>query len=80
MIFYDLFCCFFCIKKSCYWFNRRKLLQKAKDRYHSCGGKEKTAEYYLGNRKVLNEKVKNKYKEKRKYGKIRYRKMKENAS
>ena len=32
---------------SCYWFNRKELLQKAKDNYHNCGGKEKPAEYYL---------------------------------
>ena len=32
---------------SYYWFNRQELLQKAKDRYHNCGGKEKAAEYYL---------------------------------
>ena len=47
---------------SYYWFNRQELLQKAKDKYHSCGGKEKAAEYYLDNREVLNEKTKNKYK------------------
>ena len=38
---------------SYYWFNRQELLQKAKDRYHDCGGKEKSAEYYLENRGVL---------------------------
>ena len=26
-----------------YFFNRQKLLQKAKERYHNCGGKEKAA-------------------------------------
>ena len=31
---------------SYYWFNRQELLQKAKDRYHNCGDKEKAAEYY----------------------------------
>ena len=35
---------------SYYWFNRQELLQKAKDRYHNCGGKENAAEYYLKNR------------------------------
>ena len=44
------------------WFNRQELLQKAKDKYHNCGGKEKAIEYYLGNRSVLKEKAKNKYK------------------
>ena len=46
------------IKMSYYWFNRQELLQKAKDKYHSCGGKEKAAEYYLDNKEVLNEKNK----------------------
>ena len=31
---------------SYYLFNRQGLLQKAKDRYHNCGGKGKAAEYY----------------------------------
>ena len=44
------------------WFNRQELLQKTKDKYHNCGGKEKAAEYYLENRSVLKEKAKNKYK------------------
>ena len=26
---------------SFYWFNRQELLQKAKDKYHNCGGKKK---------------------------------------
>ena len=38
------------IKMSYYWFNRKELLQKAKDRYDNGGGKEKAAEYYLKNR------------------------------
>ena len=37
---------------SYYWFHRQELLQKAKDKYHNCGGKEKTAEYYLEDREV----------------------------
>ena len=41
------------------WFNRQKLLQKAKDRYHSGGGKEKAAEQYIKNREFLSEKEKN---------------------
>ena len=44
---------------SYYWFNRQKLLQKAKDRYHSGGGKEIAAEYYIKNRELLREKEKN---------------------
>ena len=73
---------------SYYWFNRQELLQKAKDRYRNCVGKEKAAEYYLENSGVLKEKAKNKYKSlseeeketRRKYGKNRYRNMKENVS
>ena len=36
-------------------------MQKEKDRYHNCGGKEKDAEYYLENRGVLKEKAKHNY-------------------
>ena len=45
-----------------YWFNRQKLLIKAKNKYHNCGGKEKTAEYYLKNKDVIKEKTNDKYK------------------
>ena len=31
------------IKMSYYWFNTQELLEKAKDRYHNCGSKEKAA-------------------------------------
>ena len=73
---------------SYYWFNIQELLQKAKDKYHNCGGNEKAAEYYLENKGVLKEKTKNDYKSlseekkdaKRKYGKYIYRNMKGNAS
>ena len=41
---------------SYYWFNGQELLQKAKDKYHNFGGKEKAAEYYLENKDVLKEK------------------------
>ena len=47
---------------SYYWFNRQKLLQKAKDKYHNCGGKEKAAKYYTKNKDVIKEKANNKYK------------------
>ena len=43
---------------SCYWFNRKEILQKAKERY----SKEKAAEYYLQNKEVMKEKSKNQYK------------------
>ena len=34
---------------SYYWFNRKEILQKAKERY----SKEKAAEYYLQNKEVI---------------------------
>ena len=43
---------------SYYWFNRQEILQKAKKRY----SKEKAAEYYLQNKDVTKEKLKNWYK------------------
>ena len=73
---------------SYYWFSRQELLQKVKDWYHNCDGKEKAAVYYLENSGVLKEKAKNTYKSlsekekeaKRKYGKNTYWNMKEDAS
>ena len=41
------------IKMNYYWFHRQELLQKSKDRYHNCGGKEKAAKYYLENSRIL---------------------------
>ena len=46
---------------SCYWFNREEVLQKAEEKYHNCGGKEKAAEYYQTNKNTLKEKAKIKY-------------------
>ena len=43
---------------SCYWFNSKEILQKAKERY----SKEKPAEYYLQNKEAIKEKSKNRYK------------------
>ena len=34
-----------------YWFNRKELLEKAYDKYHNKGGKEKTAKYYQKTKK-----------------------------
>ena len=48
MIYYDLVFCSY--DNELLFFNRQELLQKAKDRYHNCGGKEKSAKYYLENR------------------------------
>ena len=45
---------------SYYYFNRKNLLQKAKDKYHNFGGKEKAAKYYIRNKEVLKENAKNK--------------------
>ena len=73
---------------SYYWYNRQKLSQKAKEKYHNCGGKEKATEYYLQNKDVIKEKANNKYKNlsnekkeaKRKFNKDRYERMKEQSS
>ena len=73
---------------SYYWFNGQELLQKAKNRYHICGGKEEAAKYYVEDKEVLKEKARNKYRNfseeekeaKRKYRRNRYRNMKEDAS
>ena len=46
---------------SYYWFNRQESLQKANDRYCNCGGKEKAAKYHTGNKDVIKEKAKNKF-------------------
>ena len=42
---------------SYYWFNRKEILQKAKERY----SKEKAAEYYLKNKKAIKEKSRDQY-------------------
>ena len=43
---------------SYYWFNRKEILQKAKER---CS-KEKAAEYYLENKEAINKKSRDQYK------------------
>ena len=43
---------------SYYWFNRQKILQKAKKKY----SKEKAAEYYLQNKEAIKERSRNHYK------------------
>ena len=40
---------------SYYWFSRKEILQKAKERY----SKENAAEYYLQNKEAIKEKFKN---------------------
>ena len=42
---------------SCYWFNRKEISQKAKNRYP----KEKAAEYDLQNKDAIKEESKNRY-------------------
>ena len=46
---------------SYYWFNKRELLQKSKEKYDN-GGKEKAAKYYQANLDALKEKARDKYK------------------
>ena len=43
---------------SYYWFNRKEILQKAKERYSI----EKAADYYSQNKEATKEKSKNQYK------------------
>ena len=50
--------CFFIFFIYNIWFNRQKILQKAKERY----SKEKAAEYYMQNKEVIKEKSRNRYK------------------
>ena len=67
------------------WFNREEVLQKAEEKYHNCGGKEKAAEYYIANKDVFRkrqeintETCQKKEKEaKRQYSRERYKKVKE---
>ena len=47
---------------SFYWLNKNEILQKAKEKYDNCGGKEKAAQYYQANKDFLKEKARNKYK------------------
>ena len=51
---------------SYYWFNKKEVLQKAKEKYDNGGGKAKAAEYYQANKNFLKEKAKNRYKNVRK--------------
>ena len=68
---------------SYYQFNRQELLQKAKNRYHNCGGKEKAAEFYIQNKEVIKANAANNYRNlseeekeaKREYGRNGYRNM-----
>ena len=44
-----------------YLFNREELMQKAKDRYHNGGDRERAAEHYEDNKEVLRKNARNKY-------------------
>ena len=69
-----------------HWFNRQEVLEKAKDRYHNDGGKEKAAEYYIPDKVFIKQKAKNKDRKlsqdekeaKNEYSWNRYKNMKEN--
>ena len=43
---------------SYYQVNKKKILQKTKEKYDNGGGKEKAAEYYESNKDILREKAK----------------------
>ena len=68
-----------------YWFNRNKLVKKAKTKYHNKGGKEKAAKYYEDNKEAIKEMARIKYKNlteeekelKRQYSRNRYNKLKQ---
>ena len=70
---------------SYYWFNRKKLLKKANEKYHNKGGKQKTSEYYRKNKEAIKGKARSKYKNltekekelKRQYSRNRYNKFKQ---
>ena len=49
-----------------YWFNKKEILQKSKEKYDNCGGKEKAVEYSKTNKDAIKEKARSKYKN-RKY-------------
>ena len=44
-----------------YWFNRKELLEKAYDKYHNKGGKEKAAKYYKKNKETIKKRKKDRY-------------------
>ena len=48
---------------SYYWFNRKDLLKRARDKYHKEGGKERTADYYERNKEKIKNKQRDRYKD-----------------
>ena len=71
-----------------YWFNGVEILQKTKEKYNTCGSREKSDKYYRKNKDVLKEKTKNKYKNmsekeqeaKNEYNKNKYKEMKKKSN
>ena len=47
---------------SYYWFNRKKMLKKAHDKYHKEGGKEIAAIYYQRKKEDIKKPQSNRYK------------------
>ena len=47
---------------SYHWFNKKEILQKAKEKYNNCGGKEKAVQYYQTDKDVIKEKANERYK------------------
>ena len=45
-----------------YWYDRRGVLQKSKEKYHNGGGKERAAERFTQNKDVINQKANDRYK------------------
>ena len=46
---------------SYYWFNRKKLLEKAYKKYHKEGGKEQAASYCQRNKEAIKKKARQAY-------------------
>ena len=46
---------------SYYWFNRKKLLEKAHKKFHKESGKEQAASYYQRNKEAIKKKAREAY-------------------
>ena len=56
-----VFFIFFIIKMSYYKKNKEVLLEKANDKYHNLGGKERAKQYYQANKEEIKKKERLKY-------------------
>ena len=73
---------------SYYWFNKKEILQKAKEKYDNGGGKERAAKYYQTNKDAIKQKANERYKNlseeakepKKEYSKNRYKEMKKTTN